>query len=161
MLKQRAQTSNPKLEQHKELPCTYASSPWAKAHSPWTNAVMQHGNATKRKILLTLPRAVRSPLCDLIAWGRLDCPKRPTLHQTFQKLAVRPPQETGPAPNFSKTAQTTLNTFQMLPCAQMMHKLLPLVDNAWIKAKCEKFQHIASEIYKIHHKMLHMSKWVN
>jgi hypothetical protein len=42
-----------------------------------------------------------------------------------------------------------------------MHKLLPLVDNAWIKAKCKKFQHRASQIYKIHHKMLHMSKWAS
>jgi hypothetical protein len=33
--------------------------PWAKAHSPWANAAMQHGNATKSKNLLTLPRAVR------------------------------------------------------------------------------------------------------
>jgi hypothetical protein len=102
---------------------------------------MQHGNAAKSKNLLTLPKVVRPPLCDLTAWG-----------------AVTPPQETGPAPNFSKTARTTLNTFQMLPGAQIMHKLLPLVDNARIKAKCEKFQHITSQIYKIHHKMLHMSK---
>jgi hypothetical protein len=53
MLKQRAQTTNPKLEQHKELPCTYASSPWAKAHPPWANAAMQPAmqpeNATKSK----------------------------------------------------------------------------------------------------------------
>jgi hypothetical protein len=133
----------------KSSSCTYASSPWDKAHSPWANAAMQHGNATKRKTcslcpgrLDRLPWAGRPPLCDLTAWG-----------------AVRPPQETGPAPNFSKTARTTLNTFQMLPGAQIMHKLVPLVDNAWIKEKCKKFQHIASQIYKIHLKMLHMSKW--
>jgi hypothetical protein len=46
----------------------------------------------------------------------------------------------------------------MLPGAQNMHILLPLVDNAGIKAKCEKFQHIASQIYKIHHKVPHMFK---
>jgi hypothetical protein len=40
---------------------TTKSSPCAKAHSPWTNAAMQHGNATKSKKLLTLPRAVRPP----------------------------------------------------------------------------------------------------
>jgi hypothetical protein len=45
----------------KSSPCTYASSSWAKAHSPWTNVVMQHGNATKSKNLLNLPRAVRPP----------------------------------------------------------------------------------------------------
>jgi hypothetical protein len=60
-----------------------------------------------------MPWAVRPPLWDLTAWE-----------------AVRPPQETGPEPNFSKIARTTLNTFQMLPGAQIMHKLLPLVDNA-------------------------------
>jgi hypothetical protein len=42
-----------------------------------------------------------------------------------------------------------------------MHKLLPLVGNAWIKEKCEKFQHIASQIYTIHHKRLHKSKWAS
>jgi hypothetical protein len=57
--------------------------------------------------------AVRPPLCDLTARG-----------------AVILPQETGPAPNCSKFAQTNWNTFQMLPRAQIMHKLLPLVDNA-------------------------------
>jgi hypothetical protein len=41
-----------------------------------------------------IPWAVRPPLWDLTAWG-----------------AVRSPQQTGPAPNFSKTARTTLNTF--------------------------------------------------
>jgi hypothetical protein len=45
----------------KSFPCTHASSPWSKAHSPWTNATMQHGNAIKRKNLLTLPRVVRPP----------------------------------------------------------------------------------------------------
>jgi hypothetical protein len=135
----------------KSSPCTYASSPWAKAHSPWTNAAMQCGNATKSKNLLTLPRwldrlcrAVRPPVPHLTAWG-----------------AVRPPQETDPAPNCSKFSRTNWNTFQTLPGARSKHKLLPLVDNAWIKAKCENFQHIASQIYKIHHKELHKSKWAS
>jgi hypothetical protein len=30
--------------------------------------------------------AVRTPLWELTAWGRLDHPKKPALHQTFQKL---------------------------------------------------------------------------
>jgi hypothetical protein len=68
-----------------------------------------------------LHRAVRPPATRLIAWG-----------------AVRPPQVTGPAPNCSKIAQTNWNTFQTLPGVQNMHKLLPLVDNAWIKAKKRK-----------------------
>jgi hypothetical protein len=91
-----------------------------------------------------LHQVVRPPTCHLTAWE-----------------AVRPPHETGPASNFSKTARTNWNTFQKLPGAQNMPKLLPVVDNAWIKTKCEKFQHIASQIYKIHHKVLHMSKWAS
>jgi hypothetical protein len=57
-----------------------------------------------------MPWAVRPPLWDLTA-----------------RRVVRPPQETDPASNFAKTARTTLNTFQMLPGAQIMHKLLPLL----------------------------------
>jgi hypothetical protein len=91
-----------------------------------------------------LYKAVRPPVPHLTAW-----------------VAVRPPQETGPAPNCPKFAWTNWNTFQTLLGAQSMHKLLPLVDNAWIKAKCENFQHIASQIYKIQHKELHKSKWAS
>jgi hypothetical protein len=57
-----------------------------------------------------LPWAVSPPLWDLTALG-----------------VVRPPQETGPAPNFSKTARTTLNTFKMLPGAQIMQNFSPLL----------------------------------
>jgi hypothetical protein len=60
-----------------------------------------------------LYRAVRPPVPYVTAWG-----------------AVRPPQETGPALNCSKFSRTIWNTFQTLPGAQSMHKLLPLVDNA-------------------------------
>jgi hypothetical protein len=135
----------------KSSPCTYANSPWAKAHSPWTNAAMQPGNATKSKILLTLPRAVRPPTPG----GYTAC------HTSDHLGAVRPPHVTDPAPNCSKFARTNWDTFQTLPGAQSMYKLLPLVDNAWIKAKCEKFQHITSQIYKIHHKELHKFKWAS
>jgi hypothetical protein len=92
----------------------------------------------------------RAKTCSLCL-GRLDRLYR----------AVRPPHETGPAPNCSKIARTKWKTFQTLPGAQSMHKLLPLIDNAWIKAKCENYQHIASRIYKIHHKELHKSKWAS
>jgi hypothetical protein len=60
-----------------------------------------------------LHQAVRPPAYHLTAWE-----------------AVRPPHETDLAPNYSKTTLTNLNTFQKLPGAQIMHKLLPLVDNA-------------------------------
>jgi hypothetical protein len=87
-------------------------------------------------------RAKNCSLCP----GRLD-----RLHR-----AVRPP-----APDLTawrRLDRPNWNTFQTLPGAESMHKLLPLVDIAWIKAKCENLQHIASQIYKIHHKRLHKSK---
>jgi hypothetical protein len=151
MLKKRAQTTNPKLEQHKDLPLHICKLPWAK-HTP--HELMQQCNTGKQQ---------RSKFCSLCP-GRLDrlhqVVRPPTTHLTAWG-AVRPPHVTGPAPNCSKFARTNWNTFQMLPGAQIMHKLLPLVDNAWIKAKCEMFQHIDSQIYKIHHKVLHISKWAS
>jgi hypothetical protein len=116
MLKQRAQTTNPKLEQHKVLLLHICKLPVSQSILPLNKC----RNATRSKILLTLPGAVKPPaLGGSTAYLTLD-------HQG----TVRPPQETGPAPNFSKTARTNLNTFQMLQGAQIMHKLLPSVDNA-------------------------------
>jgi hypothetical protein len=92
----------------KSSPCTYASSPWAKAHSPWTNAAMQHGNATRRKNCSLYPGRL----------DRLHQAVRSSYHTSDRLVAVRPPQETGPAPNCSKFAWTNWNTFQTLPGAQ-------------------------------------------
>jgi hypothetical protein len=75
--------------------------------------------------------------------GRLDRPKRPActkLLKNFPNQLEHLPH----TPRCPKHAQTS-----------------PLVDNAWIKAKCENFQHIASQIYKILHKELHKSKWAS
>jgi hypothetical protein len=38
MLKQRAQTTKPKLEDHKELPLHICKLPLNQCNSPWTNA---------------------------------------------------------------------------------------------------------------------------
>jgi hypothetical protein len=77
----------------------------------------------------------------LLCPGQLDylhwAVKSPSTHLTARG-AVRPPYVTDPAPNCSKIARTNWNIFQMLPGAQIMHKLLPIVDNAWIKAKMWK-----------------------
>jgi hypothetical protein len=74
----------------------------------------------------------RAKICSLCP-GWLDClhqaVRLPTTHLTAWE-AVRPHHVTDPTPNCSKFAQTNLNTFQMLPGAQNMHKLLPLIDNA-------------------------------
>jgi hypothetical protein len=58
-------------------------------------------------------------------------------------------------------AQNQLKTIQMHSVAQNMLKLLPLVDNAWIKPKIGKMQPRASQIDKIQHRMLHMYKWAS
>jgi hypothetical protein len=58
MLKQRAQTTKPKLEQHKELPLHICKLPLSQSTLP----LNQCSNATREsKILLTSPRAVRPP----------------------------------------------------------------------------------------------------
>jgi hypothetical protein len=90
---------------------------------------MQHGNATKIINLLTLPRVVRPP-----AWAGQTAPLG-----SDSLGAVRPPQETGPAPNFSKPARTTLNTFQKLPGAQNMHKVPPLLTMHESKENAKSF----------------------
>jgi hypothetical protein len=133
-------------------PLAHMQAPPEPKHTPpepmqQCNTRMQQGAKTYSLCPVRLDRphqAVRPPTTHLTAWG-----------------AVRPPHVTGRTPNNSKNARTNWNTFQKLPGAQNMHKLFPLVDNAWIKAKCEKVQHIASQIYKIHHKVLHMSKWAS
>jgi hypothetical protein len=99
---------------------------------------MQHGNAAKSKNLLNMPRAVRLPAPHLTAGGRLDHPKRPALHQTAQKL----PEPIGTPSKHSQVSKTCTNFSPLLT----MH---------------EKFQHIASQIYKIHHKELHKFKWAS
>jgi hypothetical protein len=93
MPKQRAQTINPKLKQHKELPL-HICKPTEPKHTPpepmqKCNMGMHQGGNTCSLYLGRLDRlhqAVRPPTIHLTAWGWLDCPKRPGLHQTLQKL---------------------------------------------------------------------------
>jgi hypothetical protein len=121
MLKQRAQTTEPKLEHHKELALHICKLPLGQSTLPLnqcSNATRECNKRAKNCSLCPgrldrLPQAVRPPTTQLTAW-----------------VAVRPPHVTGPAPNCSKIARTNWNTFQTLPGAQSMHKLLPLVDNA-------------------------------
>jgi hypothetical protein len=121
MLKQRAQTTEPKLEHHKVLPLHICKLPLSQSTLPLNqcnNAAWECGKEQKTAHqaqwrLDRLHSAVRTPALQLTARG-----------------VVKPPQETGPAPNCSKFARTNLNAFQTLPGAQRMHKLLPLVDNA-------------------------------
>jgi hypothetical protein len=94
MLNQGAQSTNPKLEQHKELPLHICKLPLSQSILPLnqcsdaTRWMQQRAKTCSLcpERLDRVPWVVRPPLYDLTAWGRLDRPKRPTLHQTFQKL---------------------------------------------------------------------------
>jgi hypothetical protein len=55
---------------------------------------------------------VRPPTCHLTAWGRLDRPMRPTLHQTFQKLL-------GPIGTPSKCSQVPKSCTNFSPLLAM------------------------------------------
>jgi hypothetical protein len=76
---------------------------------------------------------------------------------------VRPVTTTGQTGDTQspEMARNHLNTFQMHSVAQNKLKLTPFVDNAWIKPKMQKMQPKASQIEKIQHRMLHMSKWAS
>jgi hypothetical protein len=95
MLKKRAQTTEPKLEHHKELPLHICKLPLSQCTLPLnqcSNATRECSKEQKtahqaQGRLSRLHRAVRPPTVHLTASGRLDCPKRPALHQTAQELS--------------------------------------------------------------------------
>jgi hypothetical protein len=62
-----------------------------------------------------LHRAVRPPTYHLTAWGRVDRPVRPALHQTFQKL----PEPIGTP---SKCPQVSKTCTNFPPCWQCMNQ---------------------------------------
>jgi hypothetical protein len=93
MLKQREQTTKPKLKQHKEFPLHICKLPLSQSTLP--PETMQQCNMGMQQ------RAKFYSACP----GRLDrlhqAVRLPTYHLTAW-WAVRPPHETSPAPNFSK-----------------------------------------------------------
>jgi hypothetical protein len=82
MLKQRAQTTEPKLEHHKELPLHICKLPLSQSTLPLnqcSNATRECNKEQKNCSLYPgrldrLPQAVRPPTTQLTAWGRLDPP---------------------------------------------------------------------------------------
>jgi hypothetical protein len=88
--------------------------------------------------------ALRLPAPYLTAWGRLDRPMWPALHQTPQNL----PKPIGTPSKHSQVPKACTNFSPLLT----MHES---------RQKCENFQHVASRIYKIHHKELYKSKWAS
>jgi hypothetical protein len=122
MLKQRVQTTEPKLEYHKELPlhiCTLFLSQSTLPLNQCSNATQK---CSKEQKLLNMPgrldrlhRAVRPPTPDLTAWGRLERPKRPALNQTTQNLPDQM-EHLPNSPRCPKHAQTSP------PCWQCMNQ---------------------------------------
>jgi hypothetical protein len=103
------------LNNTKSSPCTYASSPWAKAHFPWT---MQQCNTEMQQ------RAKTCSICpgrlDHLTniWplgGRLDHPMWPALHQTTQNL----PEPIG---TLSKCSSCPNHAQTSPPCWQCMNQ---------------------------------------
>jgi hypothetical protein len=117
MLKQRAETTNPKLEQHKEPPA-HMQAPLEPKHIPpepmqKCNMRMQKGTKICSLCLEWLDHlymAVRLPAYHLTAWGRLDRPMRPALHQTFQKL----PKPIGTPSKCSQVSKSCTNFSPLL-----------------------------------------------
>jgi hypothetical protein len=86
----------------------------------------------------------------------------PTYAQTSTLIGqtgdLDPSDRCTPEPrNGSKPPENLLNASSKPSQAQTS----PLVGNAWIKPKIQNFEPRVSQIYKIQHRMLHMSKWAS
>jgi hypothetical protein len=133
MLKQRAQTT----KAHKSSPCTYACSPLNKCQ-PW--AQTGQTGSHKRSDRFHQNRSDRFPKqVRLISHSRPH-PQKPKM----QKKCTSSPLTLGIG---SRDAMQLFSIFLSPPCCQCMNQGLNL-----------KMQPRASQVYKIHHKMLHMSK---
>jgi hypothetical protein len=122
MLKQKEETTKPKLENHKELPPAHMQAPLEpmqlplnQCNSPWTNACqpLEENRATASAQL---------------------CPVKPvnTTDQTSVQLVNRASTLTGQTgvQQSLEMARNHLKTFLMHPVARNKLKLLPLVHNA-------------------------------
>jgi hypothetical protein len=153
MLKQRAQITKPKLEQPQRAPPAHMQAPWTNATPPG-RLHAKHHLKTGQLQQFSPNRSDRStPLVRLVCnmWtGPALWPVKPVT-STGQTGAHQSPE----------MARNHLKTFWMHPASHFKLKLLPLVDNAWIKLKMQNFQPRVSQIDKIQHRMLHMSKWAS
>jgi hypothetical protein len=117
MLKQRAQTTEIKLEHHKEFPLHICKLPLSQSTIPLNNCSnatrecsKEQKSAQHTQGLDRLHRPVRPPTPHLTARVRLDRPKRPTLHQTAQKL----PEPIGTPSKHSQVPKTCTNFSPLL-----------------------------------------------
>jgi hypothetical protein len=153
MLKQRAQTTKPKLEDHKELPLHTCKLPLNQCNSPWTNACKPlYENRAAASAQLWLVR----PVNTTGQTGAQHVNRANTL--TGQTGDLNRSDRCTPEPrNGSKPLENFLNAFSSPKQAQTS----PPCWQCMNQAKLQKMQPRASEIDKIQHRMLHMSKWAS
>jgi hypothetical protein len=152
MLKQRAQTTKPKLKTTKSCPCTHASSLWTNATPPGRMHAKHHlkqGSCNNSALTGQTGCHHRSDWCSTCAQdqhsdrsNRWPRPVRPvhTRAQKWLETTLKP----------SKCIQQAISSQTSPPCWQCMNQ-----------AKNEKMQPKASQIVKIQHRMLPTSKWAS
>jgi hypothetical protein len=156
MLKQRAQTTKPTLENHNELPLHTCKLPLNQCNSPWTNAceppheteqlhqLSSHGQTGHPH---RSDRWTRSPSTCELHWSD----RCPTL------VRPMPPEKLQELKNSSKPLGNLLNAC----CKPFQAQTSPHCWQCMNQAKNAKIQPRASQIDKIQHRMLHMSKWAS
>jgi hypothetical protein len=145
-----------KAQNPQRAPPAHMQAPLNQCNSPWMNACKTPPE-TEQLQQLSSHRLDRSPSAvrpvDKIAQHLGTAPVRPVpltgqADATWELLELK---------NSSKPLGNLLNACSKPFQAQTS----PLVDNAWIKPKMPKIQPRASQIDKIQHRMLHMSKWAS
>jgi hypothetical protein len=153
MLKKRAQSTKPKLEQPQRAPPAHMQSPPEPMQLPLDECMQ---NTTwNRAAATTQPWSVW-PVNTTGQTGEQYVNRASTLTGQPGDL-VRSDRCTPEPRNGSKPRGNLLNASSKPFQAQTS----PLVGNAWIKPKMQNFQPRASQIDKIQHRMLHMSKWAS
>jgi hypothetical protein len=151
MLKQRAQTTKPKLENHKELPLHTCKLPLNQCNPPrWMHARhhLKQGNCNSSALTGQTGQHHRSNRCATCEQDQ------------HSDRSDRWPQPVRPVhTKAQKWLETTWKPSKCIQQAISISNFYPLVDNAWIKLQVQNFQPRASQIDKIQHRMLHMSKW--
>jgi hypothetical protein len=150
MLKQRAQTTKPKLENHKELPLHTCKLPLNQCNSPWTNACKQlDENRADASAQLWPVRPVATTGQTSAQHVNRTSPL--TGHTGDHDRSDRwhtEPRNGSTSPENHPNAFSSPKHAQISPtCLQCMNQ----AQNAKIATR-------ASQIDKIQHRMLHMSK---
>jgi hypothetical protein len=153
MLKQRAQTTKPKLEKTQRAPPAHMQAPPEQMQLPLDECMQ---NTTWNKAAATTQLSLVRPVNTTGQTGVQHVNRTSTL--TGQTVDLDRSDRCTPEPrNCSKPPENLLNAsskpFQAQtspPCWQCMNQ-----------AKMQNFQPRASQIDKIEHRMLHKSKWAS